>query len=440
VGRQKPKRWLMKKSKFNLLVEKTDQHALLFNSFSRGFIELDRALYEKFDALALDPQEGITRELKRGFFLIDDELDEFKTLDARNRVARYKSYRFGLLILPTLNCNFSCEYCFEEKRNVYMSRETEEEVVKFLEGRLKEIRELKISWFGGEPLLAREIIDRLARRIIELCEKNGVVYHSDLTTNGYLLNERNIEWLKEIKVEKIQVTIDGDRHTHDQRRRLKNGKPTFDTIMENLKRAAGHFVIPIRVNIDRKNAHTAKNLFPVLVENDLQDKVYAYYGTVVGITDACKDYGESCLDADELTTLMLQLHREALDKKYDFIPFPYPLTSMGGCGAMRPDFFVVDPDGYLHKCLNSVGDQKEAIGHVSRPLEFTPDLVTWLTWDPLKDEECSQCNLLPLCNGGCLWNKLHGQHSCGYYTGPNYVREILKLYYEHINRKTAKAG
>lgn len=425
----------MKKSRFNLLVEKNDEYALLFNSFSRGFIQLERQLYDKFKDLALDPEHEVTIELKRGFFLVDHELDELKVLDARNRVSRYKSYRFALLILPTLNCNFSCEYCFEEKRNVSMTPETEEAVLKFLEERLKEIKQLKISWFGGEPLLAKNIIDRLARKIIDLCQKRGVAYHSDMTSNGYLLNQKNIDWLKEIGVEKIQITIDGDRETHDQRRKLKNGRPTFDTIINNLKLAAGHFQLPIRVNIDRKNADKAKNLFPILVENELHDKVWAYYGTVVGLTDACRSYGDSCLDADELTTLMIQLHREALDKKYDFVSFPYPLTSMGGCGAMRPDFFVVDADGYLHKCLNSVGNPKEAIGHITKPIEFTQDLVTWLTWDPLEDQECSQCNLLPLCNGGCLWNKLHGRHSCGYYQGPGYVKEILKLYHNYMSQQ-----
>jgi uncharacterized protein len=313
-----------------------------------------------------------------------------------------------------------------------MTPEIEGSIVRFLENRMGQIKELKISWFGGEPLLATKIIDRLAKKIIDLCEKHNVAYHSDLTTNGYLLDQKNIDWLKQIRVEQIQVTIDGDRETHDQRRRLKNDKPTFDTIINNLKMAAGNFFISIRVNIDRKNAKKVNNLFPILVQNNLQDKVYAYYGIVVGITNACKDYEPACLDVDQLSEVMFDLHKEAVDKKYDFVLFPYPLSSIGGCGAMRPDFFVIDHKGFMHKCLNSAGDEKEAIGHISQPIEFTPDLVAWLTWDPLEDEFCSRCNLLPLCSGGCLWNKLHGLHSCGYHRDPQFMSKLLKLYHQYI--------
>ena len=430
----------MRQSRFNLLVDKTDRHVLLFNSFSRGFVELEKEIYQKLENDSLDTDDQVTRELKKGFFLLDDDVDELKVLDARNRIERYKSFRLGLIILPTLNCNFRCDYCFEEKKKIFMTPEIEDAVVKFVEGRAREIKQLKVSWFGGEPLLATKIIDRLSKRIMDLCEKHGVEYFSDLTTNGYLLNQKNIDWLKEIKVDKIQITIDGDRETHNQRRRLKNGGPTFDVILDNIKRAAGHFTIPIRLNVDRKNALKAKDLLPILAENNLQDKVYVYYGIVVGLTKACKDYESSCMDPDELTRVMLLLHEDAAKSEYDFMHFPYPLTSVGGCGAMRPDFFVIDPDGYLHKCLNPVGMKEEAIGHISKPVGFTPGLVTYLTWDPMEDEECSKCDILPICSGGCLWNKLHGLHSCGYFNGPGYVKELLKLYYKYACRPPQRAA
>jgi uncharacterized protein len=430
----------MKQSRFNLLVEETDRHALVFNSISRGFVELEKEIYEKLKAGTFDPDDRFARELKKGFFLLEDDVDEMKILEARNRIERYKSYRLALVVLPTLSCNFRCEYCFEEQKPVFMSPETEEALVKFIESRAREIRQLKISWFGGEPLLATKIIDRLSKKIIELCEKNGVRYGADITTNGYLLNQKNIDWLKEIKVDRIQITLDGDREIHDQRRKLKDGRPTFDVILNNIKLAAGHFTLPIRLNIDKKNALVAKNLLPILTEHGLKDKLYVYYGIVVSLTKACKDYESNCLDPDELTRIMLLLQQDAVESEQHFIPFPYPLSNMGGCGATRPSFFVIDPDGHLHKCLNSVGNPDEAAGHLSRPIEFNPNLVTYLTWDPMQDEACSRCDILPMCSGGCLWNKLHDKHYCGYFNGPGYIKEILKLYYKHFDRLAQKAS
>lgn len=429
----------MKKSKFNLLVEKSEEYALLFNFYSRGFVKLDKDNYQKFEDLSFSPGDQVLKELKNGFFIHDDDVDELEMLDARNRVSRYATSHFGLTIVPTLDCLFSCEYCFESKKKEYMSLKTENEIIEFFKRVLSGIRHFHVSWFGGEPLLAFGTMDRLSSEFIRLCEESRVSYSSDLITNGYLLTPKNIDWLKQIKVGQMQITFDGDEETHNQRRKLKNGGPTFRVIMDNLKNAAGNFRIKIRVNIDKKNVQKVERFFPVLEQYGIQDKVSVYYGSIFSATEACKDYESSCLDIDALGDILLDFHKDALDKNQKYISFPFPLATLGGCGAMKPNHFIIDPQGYLHKCLNTVGTDLENIGHISQPIQMTPRLAWWLTWDPLKEKECRECQVLPLCGGGCPYNRITGQHTCTYYGTSGYMTKLLQLYHQDVYLKEKKA-
>jgi uncharacterized protein len=281
----------MKKSRFNLLVEKNDEYALLFNFYSRGFVKLNKDNYKKFEELSFSSGDQVLKELKAGFFIHNDNVNELEMFDARNRLTRYSSSNFVLTIVPTLDCNFACEYCFAVKKKEYMSPKTQDEIIKFIEKKeWKGINSFHVCWFGGEPLLAKGIMDRLSKEFIRLCEKLKIAYEADLVTNGYLLTKKNIEWLKEIKVDQIQITFDGDEKTHDQRRKLINGGPTFRVIMDNLKNAVGNFRINLRVNMDKRNVRNVKKLFPFLEQYGIQDKVSVYYGSIISLTEACKDY------------------------------------------------------------------------------------------------------------------------------------------------------
>ena len=82
--------------------------------------------------------------------------------DRKEEIQRYKyilyskMFRYNRILLyicPTMNCNFSCSYCFEvgSKRKINMTEDVEDAIVRFLV-KNKE-KKISIIWFGGEPLL-----------------------------------------------------------------------------------------------------------------------------------------------------------------------------------------------------------------------------------------------------------------------------------------------
>jgi len=148
--------------------------------------------------------------LQRGF-LVSKELNEIDLLKIRYR-KNFAERTFSLLIEPTLACNFKCVYCFEEEPLPHsMSNKEEEALIKFVERMFRQeiFHGLRVSWFGGEPLLSVPVIDRLSnafKKIVEDFKINseiseGITYSAGLVTNGSLLTPEIFPKLLNISIE-----------------------------------------------------------------------------------------------------------------------------------------------------------------------------------------------------------------------------------------------
>lgn len=93
---------------------------------------------------------------------------------------------------------------------------------------------MEICWFGGEPLLAMDVIENISKEVINICKKLKKLYNASITTNGFLLTPKNIEILLKNRVTNFTVTLDGLSECHDTLRVLKSGNPTHSVILKNL--------------------------------------------------------------------------------------------------------------------------------------------------------------------------------------------------------------
>lgn len=139
-----------------------------------------------------------------------------------------------LIIMPTEKCNFRCTYCYEDFKVGKMAPETVTAVKMLLEARSKDVDTLHISWFGGEPLLAKDIMIEVSSYAKQLCESQGKAFSSSATTNGFLLDESLLQKLLRSGVTQYQISLDGPRVVHDKTRILHGGGGSFDKILNNL--------------------------------------------------------------------------------------------------------------------------------------------------------------------------------------------------------------
>ena len=196
------------------------------------------------------------------------DIDEIAVLKNNkfNQDSIHQSVNFQ--ILPTLNCNFRCIYCYQRNthRPEVMNDEIMDAVYKAIDAEIfPTTTNLNLAWFGGEPLLGLRTIQILSKRILSLISRSNIEYFSSLATNGYLLNKKTIEILKRCRIGHLQITLDGPEAIHDKRRILANGGSTFRVILENIKNALESGIkISIRINIDKENITSIASLLTLL--------------------------------------------------------------------------------------------------------------------------------------------------------------------------------
>ncbi|MEM7339389.1 MAG: radical SAM protein [Actinomycetota bacterium] len=396
-------------SRYNVHVPLREDRALVHNT-ATGVL----ALLDPDELAVLDSPRGSTSaagvmgDLVASGLVVPGGFDEQAALRDDYERSRFDPSALMLTIAPTMACNFACDYCFQgaDKPSGPMSPEIEDAVVGSIGDRLRDgsIRRLGVAWYGGEPLLALSVIERLSTRIMELCERHDVQYSAMMVSNGYRLDADVARTLLSKHVTTVQVTLDGGPEHHDQRRVLHSGAPTFDRIVERLKAAADAGLhISVRVNIDRRNADGVPDLISSLVARGLarHRKLGVYFAPVEAITEQCHSIESECYSKAEYGTLEAKFNRLAFSAGLRSVP--YPPRFRGICGAVRPNGFVVLANGELHKCWDTVADSSHAVGHITNEgaLGDNARAQHWLEWTPFDEKGCQDCTLLPTCAGAC---------------------------------------
>ena len=354
------------------------------------------------DAADITPeQRALIDNLSYGSFLRPDHVDEVGAIRFDHNRARYDQSSLGLVIAPTMACNMACQYCFEENKVGRMNDETMAAVVSFVRERAPVLGSLDITWYGGEPLLALDIIERLTTEFLALAEEFKIAYTASIVTNGFLLTPEVVDTLLTLKVVSAQVTLDGPARVHNRKRPLRNGKDSFAAIIQNMTYAASHMGIGVRVNVDKDyTIETIAELLDELAAAGLQRRVGIYFGLLEASATVCANIAEACLETVEFSRVEIDYYRLLLERGFRIERLPSPSAAF--CMAQMASAFVTDHEGYLYRCWNYVGDKTRAMGNIREPIDFQhPNFTHLFAFDPTSHHVCTECNLLPLCMGGC---------------------------------------
>jgi uncharacterized protein len=367
---------------------------------------------------------------------MNDNIDELKLIKFRHFNGKFSNESLGLTIAPTLNCNFACPYCYESPKKGFMSEEVQKAILDMVYEAAKKRKEISITWYGGEPLLAKDIIYDMSEKVIKICEENGAKYSSYIVTNGYLLTDDMIEKFKKYKIDGAQLTIDGPPDIHNRRRKLKgDGEDTFDVILNSVKKLKeSKMNVTIRINIDRTNVDRVEELLDIIEENGLKDVIISL-GHVTAYTEACMSITDSCLNTEEYAKENVKYQNILHERGFNAQSYPYyPGIKANYCCADSISAFVMDHEGYMYKCWNDVGNVDRAVGQVTKLKEQpNEDMymrnINYIFWTPFDHEECIECELLPICMGGCPFNGANKGMKPDCEKWKYNLEEVLKLIY-----------
>lgn len=431
-------------SKYSYMFVSSKKKNLVYNSITNSLFEVTSELYEQLKACMEDnenikkiDEETIDFLLKKKI-LVEKGEDECFLLNYQYETDRctYSKDALGLTVVPTLACNFSCAYCFEEhKRKVSMDKKTEDALISFINGH-QESRELHLNWYGGEPLLAVGAIERLLGRITD--ETSLKLTRHNLITNGFLINDKVISLFKKYPLNTVQITLDGKRERHNLIRKTNANLPTYDRIVENISRILNEWnntCVHIRVNIEKSNINDYYEVANELKEVYEGERLIVYPGFLRIDNEEKTAYSCRSMNRKDIAELMF----DAVSKNVirgDIYP---QLFCSKTCAATRQCAYIVGPEGEVYKCWNDVGNPEKVVGSIHGNKIVNKTLlnkyIVGSKW--YHDEACKKCFFLPICNGTCAWYVLRNKYENGKYDlctcmqkSPGMLERCLETYYE----------
>ncbi|EHE87461.1 Radical SAM superfamily protein [Streptococcus thermophilus CNCM I-1630] len=313
------------------------------------------------------------------FFIQENFYQERNELEEAVQMFRDRDVStLRIIILAHGDCNFRCKYCYEKFVDCTIESQ-KSSILKFVKNKFEQyqFKDIHVSWFGGEPLLGyRDILD-ISKALIELSSTYGIRYHSDMTTNGYLLNSRTLSRLvTECQVQSYQITVDGTKEGHDNQRVLKNGHGSYDRIIKNLSNAQKldlNFHILIRLNVSKENYSDVENFLVTDAQLFKRDKRFQLLFRNVG------DWG--CGDRKE----GYEVKRFAEDVSFEL--------------SQKEHTYTIDTKGNLLKCTVALYDEENKIGNLDSFVIDDQKQKLWINNYEFS-QKCSKYQLLLICKGG----------------------------------------
>ncbi|MBF0501023.1 MAG: radical SAM protein [Candidatus Riflebacteria bacterium] len=330
----------------------------------------------------------------------------------------------------TEKCNLACVYCYAKGGNYQRIHEdmTPKAAVASIEEALLNSdpsRVFGIEFFGGEPLLNVAAI----RAVLDFQEKSHLWRdrpggtRNRISTNLTVCDDERIELIRRGQMV-VSISLDGTAETQNDQRPFKDGRGSYETIIENIRRlraACPDLILVARMTAYRHdeqlNAMTREfaasglfdyvSIYPAAIarqssspsHNNADHKHYYESGAshfsakfreaILGIA---ADY-PNFVGKEGRYKGFLELNRLCADILTGRLALNHCRAGAG--------YFTLSPDGSVHPCHRLIGDTSCDIGGLHVSSEKTiQDLAKWRT---TVDERpvCASCQIRYLCGGGC---------------------------------------
>jgi len=391
-----------KLSKYNYFKQFDETTIIACNLVNKVFFGLEISKYY----LIIDNSSNLLmlKEINPNLFsalfklgvIIDSEINEKNKIILKHREQVYNNPLYRLTILPTMDCNFKCWYCYEEHSNDSMSKKMQNNILKYIKQNLieKQIKLLSLDWFGGEPLLVFEdILYPLSLKIKNLCKKNNINFINGITTNGSLIKSEMITKMNEINLNSFQITLDGHEKDHNQVKKSKISKGNeYQNILKIIFDLCDNIFdlkLLIRINYSPKNI--------IELNKIIEDIPISYRNKFSIAFQQVWQTQDNPLD-NEIQTII----KDFIESGF-IVDKPNIDNSFYKCYADVTNQVVISPNGKIFKCTARDFANNQADGQMNNDgsIEWYSSYYDRQSKTTIEYEKCIDCNLLPACWGPC---------------------------------------
>jgi len=346
-------------------------------------------------------------------------------------------------------CNLQCDYCYYLKKEKIFSHQHRDDfkmseeildrfIQQYIASQPEDASEVVFGWQGGEPTLRGIEFFEHVLRLQEKYNSRKIKIINALQTNGTLITDEMAQFFKDNEF-LIGLSIDGPERLHDHYRRDKDGKGSFPLVMRGLEKLKTYNVDfnTLTVVQDNNSIHP-EEVYQFLT--DIGSHYLQFIPIVEPLSNSRKIVGKRSVEPLRWGSFLVSVFQKWLEHDIGTISVQNFDVTLGqylgvpsslcvhsqNCGKA----LALEHNGNVYSCDHFV-DPKYFVGNIMK--DELADIVssdTQVAFGMSKHEtlvqECLHCPYLPLCNGGCLRNRLLQQDG----GKKNYLCEGYRYYYE----------
>jgi uncharacterized protein len=425
----------LKASKYNIFVDIGKGRYILFNSMSKTVSVVTYDVKKRLQSDYYRTETGLAdymdeiKVLGEGGFLISSEKDELTEFRELHLNSKFDETSATFVIIPTFSCNLKCPYCYQgqgiQRPVGSMNEKTSKVVADFIVKYISQhkTKSLLIQIIGGEPLANFSPLEYILSSVHKYCTDSSIEVTIEIDTNGTLITDEIIEKIQKFSPT-VVISLDGSKQFHNKHRFFNDGTGTFDRIIQNIELLIErNIVVEGNICVSKDNFSSMKELLMNLRSRGIVIPVNFIH--LRERTGACSSFSSSCFMDTDWGKRILPLLLETARKENTRIA-SRPWAPYVFCNMQRKSGFVIDPLGYLYRCPVLAGHTNHIVGRIEPggKCTFTNNNMRWLERDPTTFVECKECNLLPLCAGGCTQSAFR---KTGTYNNPDcYLRTFIE--------------
>ena len=438
-------------SRFTRVIPYEDTEILIiYNSFNgnQSYV-YSSEIKKQIELLLQGPveEDQLDEAVKQKYCIIEGT-DEVALVSNGIRKRINNDNHLNIIIIPTTDCNFRCVYCYEQKESGFISDETLNKLfdsISLYFSKINGKKSLRLDWFGGEPMLFFNKMVDYCIRINKYCVEHEILFQHSMTTNGYLLTKDKAAKLIECGINLYQITIDGTSNTHDKYRQLKNGSPTWQTIVNNLidlKNIADDFKVQIRINYNLEIAESVDEFFEFFERTFGGDKRFELTFHAIGHWGGDNDSKVSVVSPEYQSYMMHELAKTGLSRGITQFVSYVPSCGAELCYANMRRSYVIYKNGLIGKCTLEESPDKDSafvIGDINDGY-FRIDAEKEKKWihteidyiNHVETNKCGECISFPICGGtSCPAYRIKNGKYAKKCTPTMYcIDDLIKLNYE----------
>ncbi len=257
--------------------------------------------------------------------------------------------------------------------------------------------------FGGEPLLEWELLQFTTAQIQKYCEAKGIKLVNSVTTNGILLTEDRVKWLKNNHYY-VVVSIDGNEKMHNTHRLLSSKEGSFNATLKGLKELQKEYEdgeYTVNVVVTSENFYHLKESVKFLYEELGIKKIHLAIDYFSNWQDKAEEFKAIYI---ELVDYITKLYQDGKRIDINLIDEKITLKIENKCISCSFGEFkmAISPNGTIYPCEKLIGNDNGVLsmGNVFSGFDMSKRTEI-LSTRGNKTKECQDCAIKDRCFNNC---------------------------------------